>query len=425
MSITEDTTLLAPPRAKLGQIQEAFLARPTGSYGKEEVRRIIWLYWTTCRPVGLDPLLAAAQMYLETGHLTSPWSQPPNHNFAGIGVTGLPGAGVRFPNEAWSVRAHAGRLLAYALRAGDETTLQRHLVAEALSWRPLPDSRRGVAPTLGGLEGTWALSAGYASHVAEIANRIAGTGADDPLPGAPRIITAREMGLSFRMLYGELGREEHVTGHYTAGARASDAEEGVERLRAIHRDHDKWGGTGYHFCIVDNGTLLCARPTLLKGAHTAYHNTGNIGVVCPGSTGDRPTPQQAATFRWLLANAHTDAMPAPHRTDRDLREAKRWGHKQWADNATSCPGEFLQMYLSGGDVRDLAPPPPVEEPGPLPPPELVGNMPVDHEHISRDEAEAAIDPESTDPWLPPSDPRFDGEEPDAALDGRARVLEVT
>ena len=41
----------------------------------------------------LDPLVAVAQMVLETGNLTSFWSQTPRRNPAGIGVTGEPGAG--------------------------------------------------------------------------------------------------------------------------------------------------------------------------------------------------------------------------------------------------------------------------------------------------------------------------------------------
>jgi N-acetylmuramoyl-L-alanine amidase len=165
----------------------------------------------------------------------------------------------------------------------------------------------------------------------------------------PRMITARRLELAFANLFGELGPEFFVTGHYSAGQRAMNAAEGVARVRAFHADHKAkgWGGIGYHYVIPDDGALICARPTRLKGAHTALHNSNNIGVNMPGTTGDRPTTAQRDTYRWLLDNAHTAEMPAPHRTDRDLRTAKRRGHHQWPDNATLCPGDFLHMYLKG------------------------------------------------------------------------------
>jgi N-acetylmuramoyl-L-alanine amidase len=166
---------------------------------------------------------------------------------------------------------------------------------------------------------------------------------------APRIITARRLGLGFANLFGELGPELFVTGHYSAGARAKNAREGVALVRSFHAGHKAkgWGGIGYHYVIPDDGSLICARPTRLKGTHTALHNSNNIGVNMPGTTGDRPTPAQRDTYRWLLDHAHTAAMPKPHRTDRNLRDATRRGHHQWPDNVTLCPGEFLHMYLKG------------------------------------------------------------------------------
>jgi len=50
---------------------------------------------------------------------------------------------------------------------------------------------------------------------------------------APRIITARRLGLAFANLFGELGPEFFVTGHYSAGARAKNAREGVALVRGL------------------------------------------------------------------------------------------------------------------------------------------------------------------------------------------------
>jgi flagellum-specific peptidoglycan hydrolase FlgJ len=150
------------------------LARPHGGYTDANVRTIIRHYDETARGVGIDPLLVVAQMVLETGNLTSHWSQPPRRNPAGIGVTGEAGKGVSFPNWKAAVRAHVGRVLAYALPKGQGTAAQRELVKEALSWRPLPDSFRGVAPTPGALAGTWAADTKYAAKIVRIANEMTG-----------------------------------------------------------------------------------------------------------------------------------------------------------------------------------------------------------------------------------------------------------
>ena len=148
------------------------LSRSHGRYTDADVRTIIGLYFETTQAVGLDPLLVVAQMILETGNLTSFWSQRPRRNPAGIGVTGQPGEGVSFPSWQKAVRAHVGRLLAYALRVGQENDAQRRLIEEALTWRPLPARFRGVAPTLEKLSGRWAADREYADKIARIGNEI-------------------------------------------------------------------------------------------------------------------------------------------------------------------------------------------------------------------------------------------------------------
>jgi hypothetical protein len=111
-------------------------------------------------------------MVEETGHLTSFWSQRPPRNLAGIGVTGEPGVGLSFPDLKTAVRAHTGRLLAYALPSGTGSLAQTELISEALAFRPLPTQDRGVAPTLKGLAGTYAADPQYAVKLARMANEI-------------------------------------------------------------------------------------------------------------------------------------------------------------------------------------------------------------------------------------------------------------
>lgn len=229
---------------------------------------------------------------------------------------------------------------------------------------------------------------------------------------APRIITARSLGLAFQNLFGELGPELNVTGHYSAGARASDWRQGVERAKSFHAFHRSkgWGGVGYHFIICDDGALICARPTLLKGAHTGGHNTSNLGVNCPGTLGDRPTPQQKATFHWLLENAHTGALPKEHRSDRDLSLARFFGHRSWSGHETNaCPGLFLEMYrvgLARGEEAESEVP---TGPARYPEPTRHGTTDADHRHVSPEEAEEAKNTDEVEEQLPQEDPQFDEE----------------
>jgi hypothetical protein len=175
--ITPDTVLLASPRARTARAERYLLERPHGEYTDDDVRTIVRGYYTTAEEVGLDPLLVVSQMVLETAHLTSFWSQRPRRNPAGIGVTGAPGAGLSFPSWAIAIRAHTGRLLAYALPAGAENDVQAGLIQEALAFRPLPQNRRGVARHLRGLSGTWAIDLDYADKISRIANDIRATDA--------------------------------------------------------------------------------------------------------------------------------------------------------------------------------------------------------------------------------------------------------
>ncbi len=220
---------------------------------------------------------------------------------------------------------------------------------------------------------------------------------------SPRIITARKLGLTFANLFGQLGPEKFVTGHYSAGPRAADWRAGVERAKEFHRFHRDtrgWGGLAYHFMIADDGALICGRPTMLKGAHVGGHNTSNLGVNCPGTrtpNTDRhkPTERQRETYRWLLANAHTDALPKAHRTDLDLRGATLRGHNSWDGHTSNgCPGLFKPMYLAGlakGPEEDLAEDDPALEDtrGDYPEPIDVDGVAADHRMVSEEEAAEA------------------------------------
>jgi hypothetical protein len=174
--ITPDSPLLHSPRAEQQQVINAICSAPTGEYTRRDIEAfIVPAYYQVCCSVGIDPLLAIAQMCHETGNLTSWWAARPRRNPAGIGVTGAPGAGLSFPTWArHAIPAHVGRLAAYVTPPDQRSAAQHALVDVAMDYRPLPTHLHGCAPTLAGLTGTWATDPDYAEKVATWAERLRG-----------------------------------------------------------------------------------------------------------------------------------------------------------------------------------------------------------------------------------------------------------
>ena len=187
------SVLLAPtPPGLTERAAQIILARPHGAYTDHDIANVIIpAYIAQCAAVGLDAAIVLAQLIHETGNLTSWWSQRPRRNPAGIGVTGAVWAtqprtgawvkrgplwveGCSFATwEHDAIPAHLGRLLAYALPAGQGTPAQQQLIAQALAIRPLPAAFRGAATRLQGLNGRWAVpGTTYADKIASIANRL-------------------------------------------------------------------------------------------------------------------------------------------------------------------------------------------------------------------------------------------------------------
>lgn len=167
---TEDSGILGPQRGSIEQAVAFILARPHGEYGEKDIREtIVPQYFLQAIQVGIDPIIAVAQMIHETGNLTSFWSQRPQRNPAGIGVTGQKQATPPADRKNWAfnsqrqmweaglsfaswkddaIPGHLGRLLAYALRVDEGSELQRALLAKAMSYRSFPQAFRGSAVTI-------------------------------------------------------------------------------------------------------------------------------------------------------------------------------------------------------------------------------------------------------------------------------------
>jgi hypothetical protein len=163
-TVAEAVRVLAPKAAANG-------------YTYNDVLSIVQAYERVGNSVGVDWFLAVAQMAHETGYMTSFWSARPQRNPAGLGVDGsstpnnpnVPGWAFNTQRNQWekglsfaswedeAIPAHIGRMLAYAMTDAQATPAQKAMIDTALAFRPLPAHLRGVAPTIVGMNGRWAV----------------------------------------------------------------------------------------------------------------------------------------------------------------------------------------------------------------------------------------------------------------------------
>lgn len=161
----------------------------TNGYTYEDVVAIVQAYERIGNSVGVDWFLAVAQMAHETGFMTSFWSARPQRNPAGLGVDGsksstnpnVPGWAFNTQRNQWekglsfaswedeAIPAHIGRMLAYAMTDQQANPAQKAMIDKALSYRPLPSHLRGVAPTIVGMNGKWAVpGTTYGQRILEV-----------------------------------------------------------------------------------------------------------------------------------------------------------------------------------------------------------------------------------------------------------------
>jgi hypothetical protein len=189
----DDAPILGRPSGTAQQATDWLAPRAAG-YTPNDVAKIVAHYAEIGDAAGIDWFLALAQLAHETASLTSWWSQRPRRNPAGIGVTGrvqpgapdvAPGAGWTWDGVQWreglsfatwvddAIPAQLGRLLAYALTDEQANDTQRTLIDRALAYRPLPDDYRGIAPTIVGLNGRWAVpGTTYGQSIVALARRM-------------------------------------------------------------------------------------------------------------------------------------------------------------------------------------------------------------------------------------------------------------
>ena len=115
--------------------------------------------------------------------------------------------------------------------------------------------------------------------------------------------------------------------HHTASGNDWDA----ARIDKEHRARG-WSGIGYHYVILQDGTVQAGRAIEKAGAHAKGANGDSIGVVLVGSF-EAPNPEPAP-MQWLSALDFVLALCKRHGIGLD----QVYGHNEVGTTATLCPG---------------------------------------------------------------------------------------
>lgn len=142
-----------------------------------------------------------------------------------------------------------------------------------------------------------------------------------------------------------LSQISHIAVHHTAAPPAL----GPLRIAEMHvapdpgRSKEAWPGIGYHYFIHADGAIEQTNHLETICYHVYRHNNYTVGVVFGGSfmNGRIPTSSQlrsgAHLIAWLMQELH-------------LPMARVWGHREFPENTTVCPGSEWTM---GNRWRDL------------------------------------------------------------------------
>jgi N-acetyl-anhydromuramyl-L-alanine amidase AmpD len=142
-----------------------------------------------------------------------------------------------------------------------------------------------------------------------------------------------------------LSQITHIAVHHTA----TPPTLGPERIAELHiaadpgRGKEAWPGIGYHYFVHADGNIEQTNPLEIASYHVYRHNGYSVGVVFAGSfmNGKIPTTAQ------LRSGAHLVAWLMQ---ELQIPLARVWGHREFPENSTVCPGS---EWTGGNRWRDL------------------------------------------------------------------------
>ncbi len=142
-----------------------------------------------------------------------------------------------------------------------------------------------------------------------------------------------------------LSQITHIAVHHTA----APPRMGPARIAELHvaadpsRGKEAWPGIGYHFFVHEDGSIDQTNYLETASYHVFRHYGYTVGVVFAGSFMNGKIPSSAQ----LRSGAHLIAWLM-----QELRVplARVWGHREFPDNQTVCPGG---EWTQGNRWRDL------------------------------------------------------------------------
>lgn len=117
----------------------------------------------------------------------------------------------------------------------------------------------------------------------------------------------------------------------------SDSPQGRgDDAETIHNWHVQRGfdGIGYHFVILEDGSIQAGRPEYWQGAHVSGHNQSNIGICLIGEGGDATDEQLDSLFQLIrgLENKYGKLDVSGHRDYTETKTCPGFDVKPWYED---------------------------------------------------------------------------------------------
>ncbi len=156
-----------------------------------------------------------------------------------------------------------------------------------------------------------------------------------PVPKPPLRMMAEQLPRHPTLRYERrpLPQITHIAVHHTATLPSI----GPMRIAELHvnadpgRGKDAWPGIGYHYFLHADGAIEQTNTLETVSYHVFQHDTYTVGIAFAGSfmNGKMPTSAQlrsgAHLIAWLMQELN-------------IPLARVWGHRDYPDNITVCPG---------------------------------------------------------------------------------------
>ena len=166
-----------------------------------------------------------------------------------------------------------------------------------------------------------------------------------PQPAIRNVIDQLPKNPNMRYERRPLSQITHLAIHHTATPPSITPTRIAELHVAVDpsRGKEAWPGIGYHYFIHADGTIEQTNHLETASFHVHRHNIYSVGIVFAGSfmNGKIPTSAQ------LRSGAHITAWLMQ---ELNVPLARVWGHREFPDNTTVCPGS---EWTLGNRWRDL------------------------------------------------------------------------